>query len=327
VKGFINSPDNLLSESLSGFAAVHADVIAHVSKGNFIRRKHLTKGKVAVLSGGGSGHEPLHCGFVGRGMLDAACPGYMFTSPTPDQIAKAAIAIDGGAGSIFIVKNYAGDVMNFDMAAEMLGTDVRQIIVSDDVATGAAIETRRGIAGTLIVQKIVGAAAERGMPLDHVLALGTSLNCSTRSIGVAVNGSFNPITLRQSFPLKANQMEFGVGIHGEPGIERLTIKSANDIVADMCAPIIVDLKRDLKKPALLFVNGLGSTPLGELYLIYHAARQIFAKAGITIARSLVGSYVTSLNMTGCSITLSSMSDEMLALWDEPVVTPSLRWGA
>jgi phosphoenolpyruvate---glycerone phosphotransferase subunit DhaK len=327
MKGFLNSPDRLLSESMCGFASAHADLITYVADGNFIRRRNLTKGKVAVISGGGSGHEPLHCGFVGTGMLDAACPGHMFTSPTPDQIAKAAIAIDGGAGCLFVVKNYAGDVMNFDMAADLVRGGARQIIVSDDVATGADMETRRGIAGTLVVQKIIGAAAELGMPLDQIFALGTAVNHSTRSIGVALNGSFNPITKRQSFPLKATEVEFGVGIHGEAGTSRINIKPANEIAADMCELIFADMKSDAKRPALLFVNGLGGTPLGELYLMYHAAQQIFDKAGITIARSLVGSYVTSLNMTGCSITLTSMSDEMLALWDAPVVTASLRWGA
>ena len=327
MKGFLNNPDCLLSESMSGFAAAHADLISHETDGNFIHRKSLTKGKVAVISGGGSGHEPLHCGFVGTGMLDAACPGHMFTSPTPDQIAKAAFATNSGAGCIFIVKNYAGDVMNFDMAADLVQGDARQIIVTDDLATGNNEDTRRGIAGTLVVQKIVGAAAEHGMPLDQVFALGSAVNRSTRSIGVALNGSYNPITKRQSFPLGTREIEFGVGIHGEAGTTRINMKSANEIVEDMCERILGDLESDLKRPSLLFINGLGATPLGELYMVYHAARRIFEKAGVTIVRSLVGSYVTSLNMTGCSITLTSMSDDMLALWNAPVITPSLRWGA
>ena len=317
----------MLSESLRGFSAAHSDMVTYVADGNFIRRNSLTKNKVAIISGGGSGHEPLHCGFVGVGMLDAACPGYMFTSPTPDQIAKAAQAMDTGSGCIFIVKNYAGDVMNFDMGADLFQSKARQIIVSDDLATGSEKAVRRGVAGTLIVQKMIGAAAERGMPLEKLVALGTKINQSTRSMGVALNGSYNPINKRQSFPLKSNEMEFGVGIHGEPGTARIIMKSANEVAADMCAPILADLQTDAKRPALLFVNGLGATPMGELYLMYHAARSIFEAAGVKIARSLVGNYVTSLNMSGCSITLTSMTDEMLGLWDAPVATPSLRWGA
>jgi phosphoenolpyruvate---glycerone phosphotransferase subunit DhaK len=327
VKTFINSADTMLAESLNGFSLAHSDMVTHVADGNFIRRKTLNQGKVSVISGGGSGHEPLHCGFVGLGMLDAACPGHMFTSPTPDQMAKAALATDTGAGCIFIVKNYAGDVMNFDMGADLVQGGARQIIVSDDVATGKNQATRRGLAGTLIVQKIVGAAAERGMPLEQLFALGTRVNEATRSIGVALNGSYNPVTKRQSFPLKANEIEFGVGIHGEPGAARINMKPADEIAADMCAPILADLKHGSKRPALLFVNGLGATPLGELYLMYHAARRIFEASGITIARSLVGNYVTSLNMTGCSITLTAMDDDILGLWDAPVMTPCLRWGA
>jgi phosphoenolpyruvate---glycerone phosphotransferase subunit DhaK len=326
VKTFINSADTMLAESLRGFASAHAELVTYVADGNFICRKTPAKGKVSVISGGGSGHEPLHCGFVGTGMLDAACHGHMFTSPTPDQIAKAAFATDAGEGCIFIVKNYAGDVMNFDMGADLAPAKIRQVIVSDDLATGPLKANRRGVAGTLIVQKIVGAGAERAMSLEQLFKLGIDLNNSTRTIGVALHSSFNPITRRPSFHLDPTELEFGVGIHGEAGIKRIIMKSAYEIAEDMCSPILFDLKNHAKRPALLFINGLGGTPLGELYLMYHAARQIFEHAGITIARSLVGNYVSSLNMTGSSITLTSMTDEMLSLWDAPVVTPALRWG-
>ena len=327
MKSFLNHPDTLLAESLAGFAATHADLVTLVADGNFIRRKHLARGKVAIISGGGSGHEPLHCGFVGQGMLDAACPGHLFTSPTPDQLAKTASAASGGAGIIFVVKNYAGDVMNFDMAADLLPGKVHQIIVSDDLATGPKKETRRGISGTLVVQKIVGAAAEHKMTVEQIFALGKQVNQSTRSIGVALEGSSNLLTKQKSFPLLDNHLEFGVGIHGEPGTHRINHKSANEMADDMCAAILSDIKEDLKKPALLLVNGLGGSSMSELYFMYYLARQKLETSGVTIVRSLVGNYVTSLNMAGCSITLTSMTEEMLRLWDAPVVTPSLRWGA
>ncbi len=326
MKAFINSADSLFVESLQGFSAAHSDLVSYVADGNFIRRKHAARNKVAIISGGGSGHEPLHCGFVGYGMLDAACPGYLFTSPTPDQITKSAIATQSGAGVIFVVKNYSGDVMNFDMAADFMPGGARQIIVSDDLATGSETNTRRGIAGTLVVQKIVGAAAEQGMALEKIFALGMQVNLSTRSIGVALEGSFNPITNRKSFLLKSNEMEFGIGIHGERGARSAYKKSANEIAAEMCQPILANMETQNKAPVLLFINGLGGTPLAELYLMYNSARRILEAAGITIARSLVGNYVTSLNTVGCSITVSSMNDDTIRLWDAPVVTPSLRWG-
>ncbi|MGL4404703.1 MAG: dihydroxyacetone kinase subunit DhaK [Notoacmeibacter sp.] len=327
MKGFRNNPDNLLSESLEGFSLAHTDLVSFVSDGNFIRRKTLTESKVAIVSGGGSGHEPLHCGFVGVGMLDAACPGHMFTSPTPDQIAKAAAATDKGNGCIFIVKNYAGDVMNFDMAASLYGGKCGQIIVSDDVATGQNRHSRRGIAGTLVVQKIIGAAAERGMPFEGLLNTGSKINGATRSIGVALEGSFNPTLMKKSFSLHTDEIEFGVGIHGEPGVARIKMKKAQEIAQQLCAPLLDDLLKEKAKPQLLFINGLGSTPLGELYLMYGVVRQILETAGVKIARSLVGNYVTSLNMAGLSVSITSLDEELLQLWDAPVVTPSLRWGA
>lgn len=327
MKNFLNTPDRHLMESLGGFSSAHSDLVRHVADGNFICRKIVKRGKVAIVSGGGSGHEPLHSGFVGMGMLDAACPGHMLTSPTPDQISKAANATGLDAGGIFIVKNYAGDVMNFDMAAQMTKADFKQIIVSDDVATGPETTTRRGIAGTLIVQKLVGAAAETGLSLDRVYGIGQRANNATRTLGVALNPSFNPITGQHSFQLENDKMEFGVGIHGEPGIENRDMKSANDIASDICDLMLLEFKAHLGKPALLFVNGLGGTPLNELYVMYNLVRQIFDKAGVVVARSLVGNYATSLNMSGCSITLTSMDSELLNLWDAPVATPSLRWGA
>lgn len=327
MKSFFNQRENHLADSLNGFSSAHSDIVRYVADGNFICRKILRRGKVAIVSGGGSGHEPLHCGFVGMGMLDAACPGHMFTSPTPDQISKAALATGLDAGGVFIVKNYAGDVMNFDLGAQMTNADFRQIIVSDDLATGREKSTRRGIAGTMIVQKLVGAAAEAGLPLDRVFAAGEKANNATRTLGVALNPSFNPITGHHSFQLEGDKFEFGVGIHGEPGIEKRDMKSAKDIALDICDKILIDMGSDQKKPALLFVNGLGATPLNELYLMYHIVRQIFEKAGVLIARSLVGNYVTSLNMTGCSVTLTSLDDELLRFWDAPVATPSLRWGS
>lgn len=326
MKSFLNTSETMLPESLSGFVSAHSDLVSHVEDGNFICRKNPTENKVTLISGGGSGHEPLHCGFVGLGMLDAACPGQMFTSPTPDQIAKAALATEQGAGCVFIVKNYAGDLMNFEMAAEQLEGETGLIVVGDDLASSPKKSTRRGIAGTLIVQKIVGAAAEKNWPVRDLVSLGNLVNQSTHSIGVALNGSFNPITKRRSFSLGADEIEFGVGIHGEPGGARRAMKPAHEIAAEMCAPLLAEIGKDLGRPCLLFINGLGGTPLGELYLVYHSVRAIFEKAGVTIARSLVGNYVTSLNMTGCSITVTSMTNHMLALWDAPVQTPSLRWG-
>jgi dihydroxyacetone kinase-like protein len=327
MKKFLNSVDTVLTESLDGFVAAHADILVLGDEHKFIRRKVPKPGKVALISGGGSGHEPLHAGFVGHGMLDAACPGQVFTSPTPDQMLAAAAAVDTGAGCLFIVKNYEGDVMNFDMAAEM-ADGVLQVVTNDDVAVENSSYTtgRRGVAGTLVVEKIIGAAAEQGMALADLKALGDRINGATRSMGVALTSCTVPAAGRPTFDIGDGEMEFGVGIHGEPGRRRDTLKSADAIAEEICAAILGDLGDKAKGPALLFINGFGGTPLMELYLMYNSARNIFEKQGVTVTRSLVGSYVTSLDMAGCSITLTMLDDEATSLWDAPVRTAALRWG-
>ena len=327
MKKFLNSVDTVLTESLDGFAAAHADILVLGDDHKFIRRRALKPGKVALISGGGSGHEPLHGGLVGHGMLDAACPGQVFTSPTPDQMLAAVAAVDTGAGCLFIVKNYEGDVMNFDMAAEM-ADGVLQVVTNDDVAVENSSYTtgRRGVAGTLVVEKIVGAAAEQGMALAELKALGDRVNAVTRSMGVALTSGTVPAAGKPTFDIGDGEMEFGVGIHGEPGRRRDRLKSADAIAEEVCAAIAGDLGAGAKGPALLLVNGFGGTPSMELYLMYNSARKIFEKQGITVTRSLVGSYVTSLDMAGCSITLTMLDDETTRLWDAPVHTAALRWG-
>ncbi|TIM12801.1 MAG: dihydroxyacetone kinase subunit DhaK [Mesorhizobium sp.] len=327
MKKFLNSVDTVLTESLDGFVAAHADILVLGDEHKFVRRRTLKPGKVALISGGGSGHEPLHSGLVGHGMLDAACPGQVFTSPTPDQMMAAAEAVNTGAGCLFIVKNYEGDVMNFDMAAEM-SEGVMQVVTNDDVAVENSSYTtgRRGVAGTLVVEKILGAAAEQGMALKPLKALGERINGATRSMGVALTSCTVPAAGRPTFDIGDGEMEFGVGIHGEPGRRRDALKSADAIAEEICAAISGDLGDRAKGPALLFVNGFGGTPLMELYLMYNSARKIFEKNGVTVARSLVGSYVTSLDMAGCSITLTMCDDETTALWDAPVHTAALRRG-
>ncbi|RWE03927.1 dihydroxyacetone kinase subunit DhaK [Mesorhizobium sp.] len=327
MKKFLNSVDTVLTESLDGFVAAHSDILALGDEHKFVRRKALKPGKVALISGGGSGHEPLHGGLVGHGMLDAACPGQVFTSPTPDQMLAAVQAVDTGAGCLFIVKNYEGDVMNFDMAAEM-SEGVLQVVTNDDVAVENSSYTtgRRGVAGTLVVEKIVGAAAEQGMALPELKALGDRVNGATRSMGVALTSCTVPAAGRPTFEIGDNEMEFGVGIHGEPGRRRDALKSADAIAEEVCAAILGDLGGRAKGPALLFVNGFGGTPSMELYLMYNSARKIFERSGVRAIRSLVGSYVTSLDMAGCSITLTMLDNEMTVLWDAPVHTAALRWG-
>jgi dihydroxyacetone kinase-like protein len=327
MKKFLNAVDTVLTESLDGFAAAHADILVLGEEHKFIRRRELKPGKVALISGGGSGHEPLHGGLVGHGMLDAACPGQVFTSPTPDQMLAAVQAVDTGAGCLFIVKNYEGDVMNFDMAAEM-ADGVLQVVTNDDVAVENSSYTtgRRGVAGTLVVEKIVGAAAEQGMALPELKALGDRVNAATRSMGVALTSGTVPAAGKPTFEIGDGEMEFGVGIHGEPGRRRDALKSADAIAEEVCAAITGDFGERAKGPALLFVNGFGGTPSMELYLMYNSARRMFEKQGVTVTRSLVGSYVTSLDMAGCSITLAMLDDDMTALWDAPVHTAALRWG-
>jgi dihydroxyacetone kinase-like protein len=327
MKKFINSPDTLLAESLDGFAAAHSDIVVLGPERKFVRRRALTPTKVSLVSGGGSGHEPLHAGFVGYGMLDAACPGQVFTSPTPDQIVEAAQAVAGEAGVLFIVKNYAGDCMNFEMATEIAECRAATVITNDDVAVESSTHSagRRGVAGTLVVEKIVGAAAEKGVGLTACAALGARVNAQTRSMGVALTSCTVPAAGTPTFTLGADEIEMGVGIHGEPGRRRVKLASADAIADEMTTAIMRDLGDPSAGEALLLVNGFGGTPLIELYLMYNAARRLLEKRGLRIARSLVGSFVTSLDMAGCSITVSLLDPETIALWDHPVRTAALRW--
>jgi dihydroxyacetone kinase-like protein len=328
MKKFLNSPDTLLAESLDGFAVAHADIVILGEGRKFLRRRSPTPGKVALISGGGSGHEPLHAGFVGLGMLDAACPGQIFTSPTPDQMLAAIGAVDQGAGIVLIVKNYEGDVMNFEMASEMSDGRCVTIVTDDDVAveTSTYSTGRRGVAGTLIVEKIVGAAAEKGLGRGDLQALGQAVNGRTRSMGVALTSCTVPAAGKPNFTLGEDEMEMGVGIHGEPGRRRVKLAGASAIVEEMTNAILADLEAKRGSRAVLLVNGFGATPSVELYLVYHEAAKILDAAGIRPTRSLVGSYVTSLDMAGASITVSLLDEQELALWDAPVHTAALRWG-
>ena len=328
MKKFLNSTDSLLDESLLGFAKAHADIISLNTQPHFIKRLAPSKpGKVAIISGGGSGHEPLHSGFVGLGMLDAACPGQIFTSPTPDQMMAAAEATETGGGVLFIVKNYAGDVMNFEMASEFLSCPNANILVCDDVSLPKNHSTgRRGVAGTLIVEKIVGAAAESGADLATCKALGERVINQTASMGVALNSCTVPALGKPTFYLTETEMEMGVGIHGERGHETLPLASATEIVTQLAQFIDAELKPQKDQNVLLHVNGLGATPLMELYLIYDLAAQYWESRGVKIVRSLVGNFTTSLDMAGCSITLTLVDDELIKLWDAPVHTAALRWG-
>lgn len=327
MKKLMNGVESMLAESLDGFAAAHSDLVTLGVERKFIQRAKLTPGKVALISGGGTGHEPLHAGFVGHGMLDAACPGQVFTSPTPDQMAEAAQAVGGSAGVLFIVKNYSGDRMNFEMAGEFMDGPHETILTDDDVAVENSTYSagRRGVAGTLVVEKIVGAAAEQGRDLAALKALGASVNGRTRSMGVALTSCTVPAAGKPTFTLGESEMEMGVGIHGEPGRRRVPLVSADAIAEEMTEAIAGDFGASVSGDALLLVNGFGGTPLLELYLMYHAARTQFEKRGVHVVRSLVGNYVTSLDMAGCSITLSRLDAESAALWDAPVHTPALRW--
>lgn len=327
MKKFINSVDMTLAESLDGFAAANADIVVLGPERKFVRRRFPNAGKVVLISGGGSGHEPLHAGLVGVGMLDAACPGQIFTSPTPDQIVEAAQAVGGEAGVLFIVKNYAGDCMNFEMAAEVFEGPAATVVTNDDVAVEKSTYStgRRGVAGTLVVEKIVGAAAEKGSDLKSCATLGTEVNAKTRSLGVALTSCTVPAAGTPTFTLAADEMEMGVGIHGEPGRRRVKLAGADAIADEMVTAIHNDLDRPASGDVLLFVNGFGATPAIELYLMYNAARRILEKRGLTITRSLVGSYVTSLEMAGCSITVTMLNDSLTGLWDDHVHTAALRW--
>jgi dihydroxyacetone kinase-like protein len=328
MKKLINAVENVVSESLAGFCAAHSDIVRMGDGAPFVQRRNRKPGKVALVSGGGSGHEPLHSGFIGHGMLDAACPGQVFTSPTPDLILAAAGAADNGGGVLFIVKNYEGDIMNFDMAREMAEGPVATVVTDDDVAveTSTFSTGRRGVAGTLIVEKIVGAAAEEGRDLAALKMLGDRVNAATRSIGIALTSCTVPAAGKPTFDIADDEMEIGVGIHGEPGRRRVKLKAAAEIAAEMVHAVTADLGARAQGEAILVINGFGATPLSELYLMYDAVRRLLEAAGTVVTRSLVGNFVTSLDMAGCSVTVSMLDDEMKRLWDAPVHTPALRWG-
>ena len=329
MKKFLNSTDDFLKESLQGFGSAHQDIITCHYDPNFITRSKSTKAeKVSVISGGGSGHEPMHGGFVGYGMLDAACPGYIFSSPSPDQIIAASEKVDSGAGVVFIVKNYSGDIMNFQMASEMIPGISESVLTNDDVAVEDSSFTtgRRGVAATVIVEKIVGSLAESGGSLKECKNLGDKVNKNSGSMGVAFSSCTVPAAGKPTFELEFDEMEFGVGIHGEPGRRRDKVQSAQEITNELLAAIIEDLKPDNNDEILLFVNGMGGTPLTELYLLYDNARKTLDNKNIKIARSLVGNYCTSLEMQGASITLTKLDQELIKHWDSPVHTAAMRWG-
>lgn len=332
MKKLINNPDDVVKESLAGVAAAHGDLVkVHYDPNFVVRADAPVEGKVGIVSGGGSGHEPMHGGFVGMGMLDAACPGDVFTSPTPDQMEAATKAVDGGAGVLHIVKNYTGDVMNFEMAAELCqaeGVEVEAVVTNDDVAVQDSLYTagRRGVGITVLAEKICGASAERGDDLKTVADICRKVNDNGRSMGMALTSCTVPAAGKPTFEIGPNEMEIGIGIHGEPGRERMNIKPAKEIVGMMAEAIISDLPYKSGDQVIAMVNGMGGTPLIELYLVYNELNQICEAKGITIARRLVGNYITSLEMAGCSITLLKADDDILSLWDAPVHTPALRWG-
>jgi phosphoenolpyruvate---glycerone phosphotransferase subunit DhaK len=332
MKKLINDPENVVREELAGVALALPDLVkVHVDPHYVVRADAPVQGKVALVSGGGSGHEPMHGGFVGRGMLDAACPGEVFTSPTPDQMEAATKAVDGGAGVVHIVKNYTGDVMNFEMAADLCraeGTDVESVLVDDDVAVQDSLYTagRRGVGTTVLMEKIGGAAAEERRPLKEVADICRKVNDNGRSMGMALTSCTVPAAGKPTFDLGDDEMEIGIGIHGEPGRERMKLKPVHDIVELMATPIVEDLPFSSGDRVLAFVNGMGGTPLLELYIVFNELASFLDGRGITIDRNLIGSYITSLEMQGCSITLLKLDDELTALWDAPVHTPALRWG-
>ena len=332
MKKLINDPENVVRESLMGMAAAHPDLIRVNFDPNYVVRADApVQGKVGVISGGGSGHEPMHGGFVGMGMLDAACPGAVFTSPTPDQMLEATKAVNGGAGVLHIVKNYTGDVMNFEMAADLAkGEDieVKSLLIEDDVAVQDSLYTagRRGVGSTVLAEKICGAAAEEGRSLEQVYEVGCKVHDWGRSMGMALTSCVVPHVGQPTFDLPENEMEIGIGIHGEPGRTRMEIKPANEIVEMLMEPVINDLPYKQGDEVLLFLNGMGGTPLIELYLAYNHAVKVAEKHGLKVVRNLVGPYITSLEMAGMSITLLKMDEDLIKLWDAPVKTPALRWG-
>ena len=333
MKKLINKPEDVVTEELEGIAAAHPDLVRVQYNPNVIIRADAPiQGKVGLVSGGGSGHEPMHGGFVGLGMLDAACPGEVFTSPTPDQMLDATKAVDGGAGVLHIVKNYTGDVMNFEMAAELAGGEsiqVEAVVIDDDVAVQDSLYTagRRGVGATVLAEKICGAAAEAGRSLSEVAELCRKVNANSRSMGMALTSCIVPAAGKPTFELGDDEMEIGIGIHGEPGRERMKVEPSAKIVERLASPIVEDLPFEQGDQVLAFVNGMGGTPLIELYIVYNDLRKFLDGRGITISRNLIGPYITSLEMAGCSITLLKLDDELIQLWDSPVKTAGLRWEA
>jgi dihydroxyacetone kinase-like protein len=333
MKKLINDPADVVADALRGMALAHPELRVDHENRVVFRGDGPVQGKVGLVSGGGSGHEPMHGGFVGRGMLDAACAGEVFTSPVPDQMVAATQGVDGGAGVLHIVKNYTGDVMNFEMAAELVaaesGTEVVTVVVDDDVAVTDSLYTagRRGVGTTVLLEKIVGAAAEEGRPLAEVADLARRVDDAGRSMGVALTSCTVPAAGRPTFDLPEGEMEVGIGIHGEPGRRRVPMAPAREVAEMLVEPILSDLSFTGGDGVICFVNGLGATPLLELYVVFGEVAALLEKAGVGIARSLVGPYMTSLDMAGCTVTLLRCDEELLRLWDAPVVTSGLRWGA
>jgi phosphoenolpyruvate---glycerone phosphotransferase subunit DhaK len=333
MKKLINAPDAVVREALEGMELAYGDRIRVSHDPAFIVRADApVEGKVGIVSGGGSGHEPMHGGFVGRGMLDAACPGEVFTSPTPDQMAEATKAVNGGAGVLHIVKNYTGDVMNFEMAADLgqaEGVEVESVVTNDDVAVQDSLYTagRRGVGITVIAEKICGAAAEDRQSLAEVAEVCRRVNAEGRSMGMALTPCTTPSSGEPSFQLAEDEMEIGIGIHGEPGRYREPLGPAAQVVERLATPVVDDLPFQSGDQVLAFVNGMGGTPLIELFIVYRELHRLLEQRGITVIRRLIGSYITSLEMAGCSITLLRLDDDLTRLWDAPVDTPALRWGA
>ncbi|MGN6430040.1 MAG: dihydroxyacetone kinase subunit DhaK [Gaiellaceae bacterium] len=333
MKKLINNPEDVVTEELQGLAAAHADLVRVQFGPNVVVRADApVQGKVGLVSGGGSGHEPMHGGFVGQGMLDAACPGEVFTSPTPDQMLDATKAVDGGAGVLHIVKNYTGDVMNFEMSADLArgeGIEVEAVVIDDDVAVQDSLYTagRRGVGATVLAEKICGAAAEDGRPLADVAELCRKVNANGRSMGMALTSCIVPAAGKPTFELGDDEMEIGIGIHGEPGRERVKLEPSAKIVERLATPIVEDLPFESGDEVLAFVNGMGGTPLIELYVVFNDLQKFLDGRGIKITRNLIGPYITSLEMAGCSITLLKLDEELTRLWDAPVKTAGLRWGA
>jgi dihydroxyacetone kinase-like protein len=332
MKKLINKPEDVVKEELAGMAVAHPNLIkVHFDPNYVVRVDAPKKGKVGVISGGGSGHEPMHGGLVGVGMLDAACPGAVFTSPTPDQMEAATKAVDGGAGVLHIVKNYSGDIMNFEMAADICrdeGIEVSSVVINDDVAVQDSLYTqgRRGVGTTVLSEKICGAAAEAGANLGKVTDLCKKVNGWGRSMGMALTSCTVPTAGRPTFAIGEDEMEIGIGIHGEPGRERMKLKPADEIAEMLTTAVLEDLPFKRGDEVLCMVNGMGGSPIIELYVVFRKVHEICEGKGVKIVRNLVGNYITSLEMAGCSVTLLKVDGELVKLWDAPVCTPGLRWG-